>query len=346
LLKRIFAMALGGMGVKEIAKKLNAEGLKTRNGNRWTNTVLYYMLTNETYTGVTLFNGYRYWDSKGAKEQKGIRVEGTHPALISREDFEASRRILKARSPKIIHPTTLTSDYLLSGLAFCGSCGTKMIGTQAKSGTFFYYACQRYLKEGPEACRSGLVSRARLEDAVVHQLKDRVLTDDNLSALVSLVNEEMNKERRGARERIAAVDAQLRTLNGRLDKLYVALETGHVNMADIGPRIKALRQEIEAAEEQKRDILAQEAAPLRVNGAEVRRCVEDLRELLADGTIMERKSWLRTWVKRISVDKKRGGTIEYTLPLAQNARGLPTMGGLNGLVLSTVQNGCRTRIRT
>ncbi|MBI4248731.1 MAG: hypothetical protein HY611_04440 [Elusimicrobia bacterium] len=58
----------------------------------------------------------------------------------------------------------------------------------------------------------------------------------------------------------------------------------------LGPRIKALRQEIEAAEEQKREIIAQEASPLKVSGAEVRRCVEDLRELLAEGTLMERKS--------------------------------------------------------
>lgn len=341
LVKRIFELALGGMGVKEIAKKLNGEGFKTRLGRRWTNTVLYYMLTNEAYTGMTVFNGYRYWETKGEREQKAIRVEGTHPALVSREDFEAVRRIFKSRSPKIIHPETLTSDYLLSGLAFCGSCGSKLIGTQAKSGTFFYYGCQRYLKEGPEACRSGLVSRARLEDAVVGELKDRVLTDDNLTALVGLVNEEMNKERRGARERVAAVEAQLRTLNGRLDKLYVALETGHVDMADIGPRIKALRQEIESAEEQKREIIAQDASPLKVSGAEVRRCVEDLRELLAEGTIMERKSWLRTWVKRITIEKKRGGTIEYSLPLAALKQDGRPLGGLSRTsVLSTNQIGC------
>ena len=347
LVKRLFEMALGGMGVKEIAKKLNAEGLKTRLGRRWTNTVLYYMLTNEAYTGVTVFNGYRYWESKGEREQKAIRVEGTHPALVSREDFEAVRRIFKARSPKIIHPTTLTSDYLLSGFTFCGSCGSKLIGTQAKSGTFFYYGCQRYLKEGPAGCRSGLLSRSRLEDAVVQQLKERVLTDENLSALVGLVNEEMSTERRGARERVSALEAQLRTLNGRLDKLYVALESGHVDMADIGPRIKALRQEIEAAEEQKREVIAQDAVPIKVSAAEVRRCVSDLRELLAEGTIIERKSWLRTWVKRISVDMKRGGTIEYSLPLAAGKSEGRPWGGLSTLgVLSTNQIGCGTRIRT
>jgi len=341
LLKRVFQMALGGMGVKEIAKRLNAEGLKTRQGNPWTNTVLYYMLTNEAYTGVTVFNAYRYWESKGMREQKPIRVDGTHPALVSREDFEAVRRIFKSRSPKVIHSATLTSDYLLSGLVFCGTCGSRLIGSQAKSGTHFYYVCQRQLKEGPQACRSGFIGRQRLEDAVVNQLKDRVLTDENLTALVDLVNEEMNKDRRGARERVTAIETQLRTLNGRLDKLYVALESGHVDMADIGPRIKALRQEIESLEEQKRETIAQEAAPFRVSQAEVRRCVEDLRGLLQDGTIMERKSWLRTWVKRVNVEKQLRGTIEYCLPLAPGKGEGRHEGGLSRLgVLSAVQIGC------
>ena len=311
IVKRVFQMCLDGMGVKEIAKKLNAQGYKTRDGNQWTNTVLYYMLTNETYTGVTIFNGYRYWDTKGDKTQKIIRVEGTHPALATKEQFERVRQTLKARSPLVTHPRAVRSEYLLSGLAYCGSCGAKMIGTTAKGGKFFYYGCQSYLKKGREACKTGLVSRTRLEDAVMGQLKGSIITDDNLSALVNLVNEEVNRERRSAKERVAEVEAQLKGLNGRVDRLYVALETGHADMADLGPRIKALR------------------------------------ELVADGTLMERKSWLRTWVKRVSIDKKRGGTIEYKLPLAalkQESR--PTVGGALDAVLSINQIGCGTRIRT
>ncbi|HVC09581.1 MAG TPA: recombinase family protein [Elusimicrobiota bacterium] len=347
LAKRIFQMAMGGMGVKEIAKKINAEGFKTRDGHEWTNTVLYYMLTNEAYTGVTVFNGYRYWDSKGGNTQKAIRVEGTHPALVTREEFERLRQMLKQRGPLFRHPREVSSEYLLSGLAYCGSCGAKMIGTTAKGGRFFYYGCQTYLKKGRDACKAGLVSRVRLEDAVMLKLKEQVLTDDNLSALVNLVNEEVNRERRSSRERVLEVDAQLKSLNGRLDRLYAALESGHVDMADVGPRIKALRQQIENAEEEKREIIAQEAAPLRFSGVEVRRYVDDLRELLADGTIMERKSWLRTWVKRISIDKKRGGTIEYKLPLAAlKKEDRSTMSGPRDAVLSMGQIGCGTRIRT
>ena len=347
VVKQVFELCLEGKGVKEIAKLLNAQGYKTRDGNQWTNTVLYYMLTNEVYTGVTIFNGYRYWESKGGKEQKTVRVEGTHPALVSREQFEKARALLKERGPRVTHPRTVSSNYLLSGLAYCGSCGAKMLGTTAKGGQFFYYGCQNYLKKGRAACAAGLVNQGHLEEAIMGQLEDEVMTDENLSALVTLVNEEANQNRSTSRERVDQIDAQAKALNSRLDKLYVALETGHVDMADLGPRIKDLRAQIETAEARKREILTEDAAPLKFSGAAVRRCLECLHELMADGNPSERKAWLRSWVKRIEVDTRKGGTLYYNLPVwALKATGRPTAGDPMSSVLSIDQIGCGTRIRT
>ena len=334
-------MCIDGMGVKEIIKKFNAEGYKTRAGREWTNTVLYYMLTNETYTGMTVFNGYRYWDSKGGKEQKAIRVEGTHEALVTREQFEKARQVLKERGFTVTHPRAVASDYLLSGILYCGLCNAKMLGTTAKGGQFVYYGCQNYLKKGRQACAAGLVGRDRLEGAVIDTLKDDVLTDANLTELVHLINEEANLSRGTSAKRLGETDTQLKALNGRLDKLYVALETGHVDMADLGPRIKALRAQIETAEARKREISAEETTPLKFGGTQVRRAVEDMRELLSDGTTLERKSRIRGWLSRIEVDTKRGGTVYYKMPpWIQKAMGRPTTGGPGRSVLSIDQIGC------
>ncbi len=339
--KRAFQMSLDGMGVKEIIKKFNAEGYKTRDGHEWTNTVLYYMLTNEAYTGVTVFNGYRYWDSKSGKEQKAIRVEGTHEALVTREQFEKVRQVLKDRSFKVTHPRAVASEYLLSGVLYCGICDAKMIGTTAKSGQFTYYGCQTYLKKGRKACGAGLVNRERIEGAVIDTLKDTVLTDKNLTELAQLINEEANLNRDTSGKRLMELAAQAKALNGRLDKLYVALETGHVDMADLGPRIKALRVQIEAAEALKRQIEAEETAPLKFSGIQVRRSVEDLRRLLSDGTTLERKSRIRGWLSRIEVDTRRGGTVYYKIPpWILKAMGRPTAGGPTPSVLSIDQIGC------
>ncbi len=348
--ERIFKMCLDGMGIKEIAKKLNTDGCKTRAGQAWANTGVHYLLTNETYTGALLFNRYHYYTPSGGKPSQLLRIENAHPALISREQFARVQKLLNARSPKVTHPRVIGSEYLLSGLVFCASCGSKMIGTTAKGGRFFYYGCQNYLKRGRAACDAGLMSRTFLEDCVIDNLREEVLTDKNLSALIHMVNEERGKARRSSRERVTEAESQIKGLQGRLERLYAALEGGHVDMADIGARIKALRHQIEAAEDRKVGVEAEEAAPVRLDSPDVRRQMNDMRRLLDGGTIMERKAWLRTWIKRVDVDKSIGGFIEYLLPmraLALKQEGRPTTGGpLNGTVLSMVQNGSGFRTRT
>jgi len=53
---------------------------------------------------------------------------------------------------------------------------------------------------------------------------------------------------------------------------------------------------------------------------------------------------LQIWVKRISIDKKRGGTIEYKLPLAVlKKEDRSTMSGPRDAVLSMGQIGCPSR---
>lgn len=339
VVRRIFKLCLNGMGVKEIAKKLNAEGVRTRSGSEWTNTGVYYLLTNEAYAGVLVFNRYLYWKPSDGKGRKVIRVEGAHPPLVTPAEFAKVRAILAARAPNMTHPRQVASDYLLAGVAYCGACGAKLLGTQAKGGRFFYYGCRRYLKQGSTACRSGLINRAALEEAVLDTLRQEVLTDENLAALAAQVNREAEKASRSSRVRTLEVEAQARTLQARLNRLYEALETGHVDLADVGPRIKALRGQIEALESRKAAIEAEEKSAPRFTPAEVKRQAADLRRLLEGGTLMERKAWLRTWLKRVEVDKSREGFLEFLAPFTRKREGRPTVGGLSCAVLSMEQNG-------
>lgn len=342
VVKRIFSQCLEGKGVKEIAKKLNADGLRTLSGKPWTNTVLYYMLTNEAYTGTMIFNGYRYWASKAGKTQAPVRVENTHPVIVSKDDFAKARAMLKSRAPNIIHPRSVSSEYLLSGIAYCGACGSKLGGTTAKSGKFTYYGCQRYLKQGREACSTGIISQSRLEEAIFLKLKDRILTEDHLSGLVRLVNEELAQAQTSSFGRIQEVQGRVDDLRKRLDRLYGAIETGEIALDALGPRIKELQGRIETTEAEKRTIEAEEAAPILVSDEEVKLHARELKGLLLDGTLMERKAWLRTWIKRVTLNDKKGGVIEYRLPLVPtNTKGRSSSGPGTSEVLSIGQIGCR-----
>lgn len=85
---------------------------------------------------------------------------------------------------------------------------------------------------------------------------------------------------------------------------------------------------------------AQEAAPERLTPGEARRQTADLRRLHEGGTLMERKAWLRTWLKRVEGGRSREGFVEFIAPFMIKQEGRPSSGGLLNLpVLSLNKNG-------
>ena len=100
---------------------------------------------------------------------------------------------MQARRPEAVHPRTVPSFYLLSGLLYC-SCGRGMIGRSAKSHQYYYYQCNHNCREGKDACNSGLIPKDKIESAVLEQLKEVVLSESNLKELVKLINEDIKQE--------------------------------------------------------------------------------------------------------------------------------------------------------
>jgi hypothetical protein len=318
VIRRIFKMCLAGNGAKEIARALNGEGLRTRRGRKWEINAIHYILRNETTTGVLIFNRVTKNSVKAVDrpEDQMIRVEKAHPAIIEREVFERAQQLIKSRSPRRVHPRTVTSNYLLSGFLFCGKCGANMAGCAAKSSRFFYYTCHNKVRRGAHGCDAPLINREKIERSIVQQLKLRVLTEENLSKLIQMINEDVNQGKSQVEEQLEEKDGQIEVFNGRLDKLYAALETGKLDMDDLAPRIKELRSQIEALKRARIDLELQRASEsIQASKAQVKAYSDDLRALLEDGSVFERKSFLRTFIQRIDMDKPNGGTITYTLPL-------------------------------
>ncbi|MFH1513929.1 MAG: recombinase family protein [bacterium] len=192
IIKRIFQMCLEGMGAKEIVNTFNAEGLQTVTGRKWSKTTVYGILRNEAYTGTYVWNrrsieNGRY---KANDDENVMRIRNAHPAIIDLKSFNDAQRILASRSPRRTKPRTINSRYLLSGVLYCGNCGFSMTGASAKSGKFFYYICQNNEKKGKNGCNARLINKGKLEEFIIDRLKLNILTEDNLSELVKLTNEE------------------------------------------------------------------------------------------------------------------------------------------------------------
>ncbi|GAI75202.1 unnamed protein product, partial [marine sediment metagenome] len=57
-----------------------------------------------------------------------------------------------------------------------------------------------------------------------------------------MVNEEMDAAASEYQERLRVVSVEIAGVNQRLERLYDALETGSLQLADLAPRIKRLRE--------------------------------------------------------------------------------------------------------
>jgi site-specific DNA recombinase len=189
VVQRIARDYLGGEGARNIASKLNAEGLRTARGRLWSTQAILSILRNETYAGVRTWGTGRRGARKADREP--VRVVGAHEALVDPEDFARIQALLASRARSQVHPRTLGSEYLLSGLLVCGACGARYIGHAAKSGKVHYYGCQTKMKSGAAACSGRLINRDRAEEAVADQLRDVVLTPLHFADLVRMVNEEL-----------------------------------------------------------------------------------------------------------------------------------------------------------
>lgn len=130
VIRRTFDMALHDMGCKEIAKALTREGIRTGNGQLRGRTTVHKVLTNEAYCGTLVWAG-RAGHTAIRSGDPPVRVENAWPAIIDKDVFEPVQRKMASKRPKLTHPRTIRSSYLLSGLLYC-SCGHSMIGRSAK----------------------------------------------------------------------------------------------------------------------------------------------------------------------------------------------------------------------
>jgi hypothetical protein len=117
VVRQIFRLYLHeGLGIRLIARRLNEEGQHTRRGGNWSMVSIRDILRNRVYLGTY--------------SRFGVRVPGSHPALLNSDDFRAVQDRLVARRNN--YSQRQPSPFLLAGLVQCGYCQNKMIGVSRR----------------------------------------------------------------------------------------------------------------------------------------------------------------------------------------------------------------------
>ena len=171
VVRDIFGLYRSGWSAAMIARDLNNRGLRTWRGNTFSAQGILKVLSNERYTGIYIWGTHR--------------TPGGMPVIISREEFEEAQRMKKKTAR---HVEQGVVDYLLTGKAFCGNCGSSMVGDSGTSKTgerYYYYSClERKRRTG---CTKKSVRKEWLENAVVSFILDHVLSDAEIGKIADAV---------------------------------------------------------------------------------------------------------------------------------------------------------------
>ena len=126
---RIFQWYLNGVNRTAIAKKLNEEGISSGQCKKWHDASVRYILTNEKYTGDSLWQKTYTSDTlpttrhKNKGEHEQYYAVGTHPPIIPREIFDQAQNLLQKRETDY-RKRNCPGSHPLTGKIVCGCCGS------------------------------------------------------------------------------------------------------------------------------------------------------------------------------------------------------------------------------
>lgn len=170
VVKRIFAMYIGGMGANAIAKRLDEEGIKPLEAEHWNTGTIMRMIGDRCYVGdLILQKTYREnYMTKIKRTNNGeldkYYVENDHEPIIDVETFEKAQEVKRKRYEKFKPRDNSKIRYPLSGMIVCGECGSRFghkVTAYRNS-----WICRTYDRKGKEACHSKKVPEYAMDEAV------------------------------------------------------------------------------------------------------------------------------------------------------------------------------------
>ena len=241
IVQRIYDLFDHGAGYKQIAQVLNREGHRTLKGQTFGVKFVRRVLSNPAYIGTLEYN---LRQDRGPRDP--LLIPGFYPPIIDEAMYRRVQEKLERASANWQNPHAYTTDYLLSGLVVCGSCGHHCVGSAAKGGRFHYYTCQTYLKKGKDACSGKLVNKKKLETAVLNRIQRHILSPANVRRYFELVVTQTGAANSVPRPEETANKLALEDAQTRLRRWENTLERGLLSIEDAAQRIKEVRSEIDA----------------------------------------------------------------------------------------------------
>ncbi len=248
IVRKVFDLAFHGLGIKRIANTLMDEKIPcpgwfqyTRNGGcarffegqpdekkyMWSMAYLKVLLKDETYIGNTIHNRWVTVSYKNKRmirnpDEKCLRIEGTHEAIIEADVFEAVQKQIASRRRECKNKTS----QIFSGLLKCADCGWGMryCARTGKRNPYAHYTCGKYKDYQTKGCTTHYIRYDALYAYVLARIQHwsaRAIQDED--ALLRQLLSAGDRERNAAQKKQAAELKKARKRKVEVDGLFAKL---------------------------------------------------------------------------------------------------------------------------
>ena len=167
LVRQIFRRYLIGENLQEIADSLNAQEITKRGALKWYSASVRYILSNERYTGDSLWQKTYTTNSmprvmrRNHGEQEMYYAPNTHPAIISKEEYNAVQTLIKCRAMRKQVQERSPFDKKI----FCEKCGLSF--RKKVSHEKLFWICRSHANDA-KSCTVTQILNTEIEQAFLH----------------------------------------------------------------------------------------------------------------------------------------------------------------------------------
>ena len=304
----IFDMFTKNYSYSEIMKSLNDLGYKTKIGREFTRNSFYEILNNERYIGVYFYSKEDYDGFRGKRnyhrkrdKSRMIRIENGVPAIIDKETWiKAQEKLENNRTLNRINKNG--RFYLLTGLLFCGECGSPMSGhmqSNNQGNRYYYYKCNK--KARTHKCKALVVRADKIEKEVLDCFDDVIFTKTNKDAVIDSMLKFLDKET-DTTDHKKSLEKELATVEKQIENILDAIISG-ISSPSVNDKLKEL--------ETKKETLKASISKCNIISYKSTGIIDEIKEFLNknssiyDFTPQEQSVILKNFIDKITYKDKK-----------------------------------------
>lgn len=319
----IFKLYLDGYGFKQIAKKLNADGVHTpayyqqtllgknvphtwpqiSKQQLWISTTIKRILENEFYAGTLICHKTRTdkinKTFRFIPPEEQYRHENAVPAIIDRETWQQAQFLLQKRVKDRVRAAPGQKIHRYTGIIECADCHSVCTARTRKlpqGGRRVEYICNTYHRYGKEYCTTHLIREEVLDDLVYKELlRVKKMAHANWEAIDALAKD-WAAQKFNAERQIDRLQERISVLKNEVEQILMERirDKAHADIYDV--MLQKRDEAIQSAEQQINEYRDAQAS-LEARKESMRPGIDLLDAITSEGSVSD--AHLRMFVNKV-----------------------------------------------